>query len=91
MTLDVLWSSEALRLSFGDVALEVGVGTHLGEGRAGLGVSEEVLGEEDDQRLSVVTVNLSTQGVANRASTSVQDEREERTDGTDKMLEGTVG
>ena len=62
---DFFGSDETFRFSFGDVSLEVGIGTELFEGRARLRVTEEVLREEDDEGFSVVAVDLSSESVEN--------------------------
>ena len=46
---DLLGLDQVLGVGLGDVALEVGLTDHLGEVGAGLGVTEEVFREENDQ------------------------------------------
>ena len=75
MAADVFGSDHSLRVGLGDVALEVRVADHLRELRAGLGVAEERLGEEDDEGLAEVAVDLATEDVeleTNIVSTSVE-------------------
>jgi hypothetical protein len=42
-------SNQVFGVRLREVALEVGVANHFGEVRPGLGVTQEALGEEDDQ------------------------------------------
>lgn len=64
MALDLLGGTESFGFGLRDVALEVGIGGELLDGRASLRVTEEVLGEEDDEGLAEVAVDLATEGVA---------------------------
>jgi hypothetical protein len=64
MALDLLGGTESFGFGLGDVALEVGIGAELLDGGASLGVTKEVLGEEDDEGLAEVAVDLTTEGVA---------------------------
>lgn len=54
---------ETFRFRFRDVTLEMGIGTELFDRGTGLRVTEKVFREEDDERLSVITVDLSSEGV----------------------------
>jgi hypothetical protein len=46
---NLFWSNQVFRVRLRDVALEVGFADHFREVRAGFGVTQEVLREEDDQ------------------------------------------
>ena len=61
MAANVFRNNQLLRVGLGDVALEVGVTNHLREIRACLGVAEEGLREEHDERFAEVTVDLATE------------------------------
>ena len=63
MAADIFGCDHVLRVSIGEVALEVGVANHLRELRASLGVTEKRLREEDDERLAEVAVDLATEDV----------------------------
>ena len=62
---DFVRLDETFWFSFGNVSLEMGIGTELFDRGTGLRVTEEVFREEDDEGLSVITVDLSTEGVEN--------------------------
>lgn len=63
VTLHILGGDEAFRFWFRDVALEVGIWAKLVKVGTSERVTEEVFGEEDNERLSVIAVNLSSEGV----------------------------
>ena len=60
---DLFRSDQVLRVGLGEVALEVSVADHLRQLRARLGMAEERLREEDNERLAEVTVDLATEDV----------------------------
>ena len=70
MAADIFGCDHVLRVSIGEVALEVGVANHLRELRASLGVTEKRLREEDDERLAEVAVDLATEDVVLRTKVS---------------------
>ena len=55
----------------GDIALEVRLADHLGQVRARLRVTEKRLGEEANERLAEVTVDLATEDVELETQVSI--------------------
>ena len=60
---DLFRSDQVLRMGLGEVALEVSVTDHFRQLRPRLGMTEERLREEDNERLAEVTVDLATEDV----------------------------
>ena len=71
MTADVFGSDHVLRMRVGDVTQEVRVLGHLRKVGTGLRVTEKRLGEEANERLAEVTVDLATEDVELETQVSI--------------------
>lgn len=63
MTSNLPRRDEALRVRIRQVALEVRIADHLSQIRASLGMTEQGFGEENNEGLSIITVDLAAKNV----------------------------